>query len=169
MKSIRSLIRPQMGLLVPLSLLLVLLGLLKSVEVAHASGSGTWTITGSMTVARTVHTATLLPNGKVLVAGGDGGHGFLASAELYSLAQAQISALISLVDSFHLGHGLQTSLDAKLQDALSAVNAGNTTTACSDLTDFISYVRAQSGKMLTGDQANRLITAATKIQAVLGC
>jgi len=40
--------------------------------------------TGSMTVARRAHTATLLPNGKVLIAGGCGDDSeSLASAELY--------------------------------------------------------------------------------------
>ncbi len=43
---------------------------------------GTWTATGSLT-ARSFHSATLLPNGKVLVAGGWGSSGRLASAQLY--------------------------------------------------------------------------------------
>jgi type II secretory pathway component GspD/PulD (secretin) len=32
--------------------------------------SGTWTTTGSLNTGRYVHTATLLPNGHVLVVGG---------------------------------------------------------------------------------------------------
>ena len=42
--------------------------------------AGTFTATGSMTVARYGHTATLLPSGKVLIAGGDASG---TSAELY--------------------------------------------------------------------------------------
>src|SRR5437762_2613104 len=46
-----------------------------------------WTPTGSLNTARDSHTATLLPNGMVLVAGGFGGvNGDLASAELYDPA-----------------------------------------------------------------------------------
>jgi hypothetical protein len=48
--------------------------------------TGTWTATGSLATARYYHTATLLPNGKVLVTGGIGGSGYLASAEVYDPA-----------------------------------------------------------------------------------
>jgi hypothetical protein len=46
--------------------------------------NGVWSATGSLNTARYGHTATLLPNGMVLVAGGYGAGGFLASAELYN-------------------------------------------------------------------------------------
>jgi N-acetylneuraminic acid mutarotase len=52
---------------------------------AFADG-GTWTPTGSLSEARTEHTATLLQNGKVLLAGGENGQGLLSSAELYDPA-----------------------------------------------------------------------------------
>jgi len=45
--------------------------------------TGTFSPTGSMTAARAFHIAALLPNGKVLVAGGENGSTTLSSAELY--------------------------------------------------------------------------------------
>src|SRR5438067_851777 len=52
-----------------------------------AGQRGTWTPTGSLATARYGHTATLLPNGQVLVAGGFNDNiGPLASAELYDPA-----------------------------------------------------------------------------------
>jgi len=47
--------------------------------------TGTWTPTGSMNIARECHTATLLSNGQVLVAGGYNDN-YLSSAELYDPA-----------------------------------------------------------------------------------
>jgi hypothetical protein len=45
--------------------------------------TGAWTNTGNLATPRKFHTATLLPNGKVLVAGGNDGNSPLNSAELY--------------------------------------------------------------------------------------
>ncbi|OLE54518.1 MAG: hypothetical protein AUG51_07990 [Acidobacteria bacterium 13_1_20CM_3_53_8] len=63
--------------------------------------TGTWSGTGSLNVARGLHTATLLPNGKVLVAGGNNTNGInspltLNSAELYDPATGRWSATGSL-------------------------------------------------------------------------
>jgi hypothetical protein len=84
-------------------------------------------------------------------------------------AAQQVSDLINLVNSFGLSSNLQTALDNKLQDVLTAINAGQTATACSELTDFIGFVQSHTGKGITQSQANQLIAAAQQIQAVLGC
>jgi len=75
---------------------LALAGLLVALAVAGCSGSsaeptsakpapghGTFSATGSMTAARDNHTATLLSDGRVLIAGGGDDSSHLASAELY--------------------------------------------------------------------------------------
>jgi hypothetical protein len=52
---------------------------------------------------------------------------------------------------------------------LTAVNAGQTATACSELTDFTGFVQSHTGKGITQSQATQLIKAAKQVQAVLGC
>ena len=50
------------------------------------AGAASFSFTGSMTTNRENHTATLLPNGTLLVAGGNANDGsaYLSSAELYN-------------------------------------------------------------------------------------
>jgi hypothetical protein len=55
---------------------------LSSAEVYNPR-TGTWSSTGSMATVRFGPTATVLPDGRVLVTGGQGWPGLLASAELY--------------------------------------------------------------------------------------
>ena len=55
-----------------------------------------WFITGSMGTARIFHTATLLPSGQVLVAGGLNSSGLLSSAELYDPASGSWSSTGSM-------------------------------------------------------------------------
>jgi N-acetylneuraminic acid mutarotase len=66
--------------------------------------SGTWTATGNLIEARTYHTATLLPDGRVLVAGGSGSTGpQTASAELYDPRTGSWTATGNL-NGEHSGH-----------------------------------------------------------------
>src|SRR5215472_12728866 len=73
----------------------------------YNTATGTWSTTGSMHAAREQHTATLLPNGEVLVAGGlnEGGFGTgarFSSAELYNPATGKWSATAPMA-KVHVG------------------------------------------------------------------
>jgi large repetitive protein len=71
----------------------------------NAKPSGQFTPTGNMTTARAEHTATLLPSGKVLIAGGDGaGLQPLASAELYDPSTGTFAPTGSMTTVRTWGH-----------------------------------------------------------------
>lgn len=71
--------------------------------------AGTWTSTGSLVTGRDSHTATLLPNGKVLVTGGEGGAGNFASSELYDSASPPVFSAQPLGESFNAGQSFTLS------------------------------------------------------------
>jgi hypothetical protein len=86
-----------------LTLAALLLGL-SGIERARADafgGTPIWRTTGSMSTNRHVHTATKLPNGKVLIAGGSDGSTTLASAELYDPATGTWSGTGSMGAARH--------------------------------------------------------------------
>ena len=92
------------------------------VSMARAAASFTPT-TGSMTVARSAHTATLLQSGHVLVAGGSDSSGPLASAELYDPTN-QIFTATSSMTVARSGHTATLLADAALPNKGKVLLAG---------------------------------------------
>ena len=83
-------------------------------------------------------------------------------------ATEQLSDLVAYVSALTLDSWTKVSLEAKLTAAQSDLAAGNPQGALSALQDFINASLAQKGKKLTAAQANRLISDATRIMAVIG-
>ena len=80
-----------------------------------------------------------------------------------------LKVMIHVVNRFQLAKDLQTSLDQQLQSVLADLRAHQTAQACQDLTRFINYVQAQSGKGLTRAQTTQLLKEAAVIHTRLGC
>jgi N-acetylneuraminic acid mutarotase len=116
--------------------------------------TGSWTATGSMATPRAFHTATLLPDGRVLVAGGlnDGNNDVaaLASAELYDATTGSWTATGSMGTprAWLSGYTATLLLDGKVLVA-GGGEAGTTWEASAELYDATTGSWTATGTMTT--------------------
>jgi probable HAF family extracellular repeat protein len=92
-----------------------------------------------------------------------------AALLLTPIPATRIDNLIELIESFGLPKGTENSLVTKLEQAQKALAAGDVGTACNLLGAFINETEAQSGKKLSDEQADAMISNAEQIRAAIGC
>ncbi len=114
----------------------------------YDAATGVWTPTGDMTVARAGHTATLLPNGQVLVVAGYNAE-FLDAAELYDPATGAWTATGSLTTA-RLGSTATLLPNGGVLVAAGYNQSGNLASA--ELYDPVSETWSTAGTMETARQ-----------------
>jgi streptogramin lyase len=112
------------------------------------AASVVWTMTGALNTARQWHTATLLPNGQVLVAGG-GGAGVLSSAEVYDPAPGTWTPTSALSPGRML-HTATLLANGKVLVAGGQINSGGDATTSAELYDPANGTWTATGALNTG-------------------
>jgi len=113
--------------------------------------SRTWSLAGTMTAARAFHSATLLPNGKVLVVGGQGsGNSLLSSAELYDPASNTWKSVNPMATT-RASHTAMLLKNGKVLIAggLAGLATNYVTLASAELFDPASGIWTPTGSLIT--------------------
>lgn len=84
-------------------------------------------------------------------------------------ATEAVEDLIDLVEGMNLHQGIESSLIAKLENALAVLEAGDGETACDLLSAFVNEVEAQGGKKIPEADAAILVNEATFVRGLVRC
>ena len=97
------------------------------------------------------------------------GLGFRVYGQSVITTQQLITNLRTYVDGAGLATPITKKLDGYLQNALNAVNANNTATACTNMQALIDYVNKQSVRKIPANVSTEIISEANAIRSDLGC
>jgi hypothetical protein len=112
--------------------------------------TGIWTATDALSAARYLHTATLLPNGKVLVVGGQNSSGVLSSAGVYDIGLGFSASWQPQITTFTspLGLGGSLTLTGSRYRGISTASGGNSQDSSSDY-PVVQLRSVESGQTLS--------------------
>jgi N-acetylneuraminic acid mutarotase len=133
----------------PSTMMIFALALVLATNGVAFAASGTWSLAASVHTPRDGHTATLLPNGNVVIAGGENNNQALASTEVYSTLTG------SWAHSGNLNVARSNASAVLLQSGAILVAGGcisgclGATTASAELFNSVSGAWSSTGSMLT--------------------
>jgi len=158
---------PRQMSLRPRVLCVLLVGILGATTMPTAQSSGTFAPTGSMTTARSLHSATLLPNGQVLLAGGTASsNGALASAELYDPGTGTFRSAGTMTTARRL-HSATLLPDGRVL-IIGGDREGGTALASAELFDPATGIFSATGSLRSARVGHTAILLATGNVLVVG-
>jgi hypothetical protein len=154
-------------------LVLLICGTFVNAAIGAAQSSGTFVQTSSMTSARSGHTATLLPNGHVLIAGGAlhlqqqfGAGVILASAEVYDPGAGTVRAA-GTMKTARRGHTATLLPDDRVL-IVGGYGEGGTALASAELFDPATETFSPTGSLITARSGHTTIVLPTGAILVVG-
>ena len=94
----------------------------------------------------------------------------IGAYEVQLTPSQKVLVVANAVSALGLPKGISTSLQTKLTSAQTAIETGDTASACIALTDFVNEVNALAGKKrISASEAASLIAMVNALKSELGC
>lgn len=152
------------------TIVIVLAAVVLAMSALASAASGTWAVVASVHTPRDGHTATLLPNGNVVVAGGENNNQALASSEVYSYTTGgwtvagNLNVARSNASALLLPSGMVLVAGGCVSNCLGA------TTASAELYNSVAGSWSSTGAMATArTYFGMVLLSSGKVLAAGGC